>query len=135
WRMLMQQDLAKYRTSLRELVGAGEPLNPEVIDIVKRAWGITIRDGYGQTETTAQVGNPPGQPLKAGSMGRPLPGYAVALLDADGNETEEGEIALRLDPPPAGLMAGYLDDPARTAEATREGFYRTGDVARRHRHG
>src|SRR4051794_3759037 len=131
WRMLIGEDLARWRTGLREVASAGEPLNPEVIERVRQAWGLAIRDGYGQTETTALVGNPPGQPLKAGSMGRPLPGYRVALLDADGNQAEEGEIALRLDPPPAGLMAGYLDDPARTAEATREGFYRTGDVARR----
>src|SRR5205085_10015436 len=131
WRMLMQQDLAKYKTSLRELVGAGEPLNPEVIDIVKRAWGITIRDGYGQTETTAQVGNPPGQPLKPGSMGRPLPGYRIALLDPDGREASEGEIALRLDPRPLGLMTGYLDDAGRSAEVMRDGYYHTGDVAQR----
>jgi len=135
WRMLIGEDLARWRTGLREVVSAGEPLNPEVIERVRQAWGLTIRDGYGQTETTAQIGNPPGQPLKAGSMGRPLPGYRVALLDPDGNEAEEGEIALRLDPPPTGLMAGYLNDPARTAEATREGFYRTGDVARRDEEG
>jgi acetyl-CoA synthetase len=131
WRMLIGEDLARWRTGLREVVSAGEPLNPEVIERVRQAWGLTIRDGYGQTETTAQIGNPPGQPLKAGSMGRPLPGYEVALLDADGNEAEEGEIALRLDPPPLALMAGYLNDPARSAEAMREGYYRTGDVARR----
>ncbi len=131
WRMLMQQDLAAHRTSLRELVGAGEPLNPEVIDIVRRAWGLTIRDGYGQTETTAQVGNPPGQPVKAGSMGRPLPGYRVELLDADGRLAQEGEIALPLAARPLGLMPGYQDDDARNAEATRDGHYRTGDVAAR----
>lgn len=131
WRMLMQQDLAKYRTSLRELVGAGEPLNPEVIDIVRRAWGITIRDGYGQTETTAQVGNPPGQPVKSGSMGRPLPGYEVALLDAQGQPADEGEISLSLSPRPVGLMPGYQDDQGKTAEVMREGHYHTGDVAAR----
>jgi acetyl-CoA synthetase len=131
WRMLMQQDLAKYKTSLRELVGAGEPLNPEVIDIVQRAWGITIRDGFGQTETTAQVGNPPGQRLKAGSMGRPLPGYDVALLDIDGNPAEEGEISLTLAPRPIALMLGYQDDDEKTSEAMRDGHYHTGDVASR----
>jgi len=131
WRMLMQQDLAAYKTSLRELVGAGEPLNPEVIDIVRRAWGITIRDGYGQTETTAQVGNPPGQPIKAGSMGRPLPGYRVALLDVDGRPADEGEICLALAPRPLGLMAGYQDDAERNSEAMRDGHYHTGDVAAR----
>ena len=131
WRMLMQQDLAKYATSLRELVGAGEPLNPEVIDIVRRAWGITIRDGFGQTETTAQVGNPPGQPLKAGSMGRPLPGYEVALLDPEGNPADEGEISLALAPRPLGLMPGYLDDGERTSSVMHDGYYHTGDVAAR----
>jgi len=131
WRMLMQQDLGRYGTSLRELVGAGEPLNPEVIDIVRRAWGLTIRDGYGQTETTAQIGNPPGQPLKPGSMGRPLPGYDVALLDVDGRPAQEGEIALTLAPRPLGLMTGYQDDDERTSEAMRDGHYRTGDVAAR----
>jgi acetyl-CoA synthetase len=129
--MLMQQDLAKYKTSLRELVGAGEPLNPEVIDIVQRAWGITIRDGFGQTETTAQVGNPPGQRSKPGSMGRPLPGYDVALLDIDGNPAQEGEIALTLAPRPLGLMLGYQDDDERTSDAMRDGHYHTGDVAAR----
>jgi acetyl-CoA synthetase len=131
WRMLMQQDLGRYKTSLRELVGAGEPLNPEVIDIVQRAWGITIRDGFGQTETTAQVGNPPGQPVKAGSMGRPLPGYRVELLDADGKPAAEGEICLALSPRPLGLMSGYQDDDERTSEAMRDGHYHTGDVASR----
>jgi acetyl-CoA synthetase len=131
WRMLMQQDLARYATSLRELVGAGEPLNPEVIDIVRRAWNITIRDGFGQTETTAQVGNPPGQPLKPGSMGRPLPGYRVELLDPDGQPAGEGELALSLAPRPLGLMLGYQDDEARTSSAMREGYYHTGDVASR----
>ncbi len=63
------------QTQLREVVGAGEPLNPEVIEQVQQAWGLTIRDGYGQTETTLQIGNSPGQPVKPGSMGRPLPGY------------------------------------------------------------
>ncbi len=131
WRMLMQQDLGRYKTSLRELVGAGEPLNPEVIDIVQRAWGITIRDGFGQTETTAQIGNPPGQKLKPGSMGRPLPGYDVVLLDVDGKCAQEGEISLTLSPRPLALMMGYQDDDERTSAAMRDGHYHTGDVAER----
>ena len=129
--MLVGEDLARWRVPLREVVGAGEPLNPEVIERVRRAWGLTIRDGYGQTETTAQIGNPPAQPVKPGSMGRPLPGYRVGLLDESGREADEGEIALALDPPPLGLMAGYLDDDSRAAEAVRDGWYHTGDVARR----
>jgi acetyl-CoA synthetase len=133
WRMLIQEDLTAYRgrLALRELIGAGEPLNPEIIDQVKNAWGITLRDGFGQTETTAQIGNPPGQPVKPGSMGRPLPGYRVVLLDADGNEAEEGEISLVMDPAPLGLMQCYEDSPEKTAEVMRDGYYRTGDVASR----
>jgi acetyl-CoA synthetase len=137
WRMLVQADLAAHRgrIPLREVVGAGEPLNPEVIERVRQAWGLTVRDGYGQTETTAQVGNPPGAPLKPGSMGRPLPGYDVVLLDpVTSEEAQEGEICLRLDGPlgrPLGLMVGYRDDPDRTDEAMRGNAYHTGDVASR----
>jgi acetyl-CoA synthetase len=131
WRMLIQEDLKAWPVKIRELVGAGEPLNPEVIDQVKAAWGLTIRDGFGQTETTAQVGNSPGQPVKAGSMGRPLPGYDVVLIDADGNETEEGEIALKLDPRPAGLMAGYQASANEPVQPPEGAYYRTGDVASR----
>jgi acetyl-CoA synthetase len=136
WRMLIGENLGSYRVALREVVGAGEPLNPEVIDRVRQAWGLTIRDGYGQTETTAQVGNSPGQPVRPGSMGRPLPGYHVALLDADGEPADEGEIALPLTTPgggetPLGLMVGYLDDESRAAGAMSGAYYRTGDVAQR----
>lgn len=131
WRLLIQQPLAQWKTHLRELIGAGEPLNPEVIEQVKAAWGITIRDGYGQTETTCQIGNTPGQPVKAGSMGRPLPGYPIRLLDADGQPAEEGEICIDLGERPLALMAGYQDDPAKTAEVMRDGHYHTGDVAMR----
>jgi acetyl-CoA synthetase len=133
WRMVIQENLAAWRgrLRLRELIGAGEPLNPEIIDQVRQAWGLTLRDGYGQTETTAQIGNAPGQPLKPGSMGRPLPGYQVALLDLDGHECTEGEVCLKLDPRPLGLMAGYEDSAEKTAEVMREGYYHTGDVALR----
>lgn len=130
WRMLIQQDLAAVKTKLRELIGAGEPLNPEVIEQVKKAWGITIRDGFGQTETTAQIGNTPDQPLKPGSMGRPLPGYRIALLDAESKPSVEGEVALVMgEHRPVGLMVGYAGDAAKTAEVMRDGHYRTGDVA------
>ncbi|HEX6451885.1 MAG TPA: AMP-binding protein [Trebonia sp.] len=131
WRMLIQADLSAADTSaLRECVAAGEPLNPEVIEQVRKAWGITIRDGFGQTETTAQIGNSPGQPLKPGSMGRPLPGYPVALVDPiTGEPGTDGEICLDLKQRPLGLMTGYLGDPERDAEAMRGGYYHTGDVA------
>ncbi|HXH03013.1 MAG TPA: AMP-binding protein [Candidatus Competibacteraceae bacterium] len=132
WRMLIQEDLAAYPVRLRELVGAGEPLNPEVIERVRKAWGITIRDGYGQTETTAQIGNTPGQPVKPGSMGRPLPGYEVVLLDAEERPAAEGEIGLLLGGArPVGLMRGYRGDAAKTAEVMRASVYHCGDVASR----
>ncbi|UQA55822.1 AMP-binding protein [Polyangium aurulentum] len=136
WRMLIVEDLGQKPAALKELVSAGEPLNPEVIERVRQSWGITIRDGYGQTETTAQIGNSPGQEVVLGSMGRPLPGYSVALVDGEGRETGgEGEIALRLDPRPRGLMVGYADDPERTAAVMAGGFYRTGDEATRDERG
>ena len=132
WRMLIQADLGQWKVPVRELVGAGEPLNPEVIEQVRAAWGITIRDGYGQTETTAQVGNTPGQEVVLGSMGRPLPGYRVALVDpVTGQLAEEGEICLDLSARPLGLMTAYRDSAERTAEVMRDGYYHTGDVAQR----
>ena len=136
WRMVIQEDLSAWRPPLREVVSAGEPLNPEVIEQVRRAWGLTIRDGYGQTETTAQVGNPPGQTVKPGSMGRPLPGYVIELIDpASGERGETGEICIDLAARPVALMVGYRDDSAHTAEVMRDGFYHTGDVASRDRDG
>jgi acetyl-CoA synthetase len=131
WRMLILEDLKSYPVKLRELVSAGEPLNPEVIVQVREAWGLTVRDGYGQTETTCQIGNPPGEEVKVGAMGKPLPGYAIDLLDADGQAGDEGEIALRLDPRPLPLMAGYLDNPEAGASLLGGSHYRTSDVATR----
>ena len=112
--MLIQADLAAADVSaLRECVAAGEPLNPEVIEQVRKAWGITVRDGFGQTETTAVVGNSPGQVVRTGSMGRPLPGYEVTLVDPmTGEPSEDGEICLDLSRRPLGLMTGYLTTPA-----------------------
>jgi acetyl-CoA synthetase len=130
WRMLVQEKLTDYAVHLREVVSAGEPLNPEVIERVQAAWGLTIRDGFGQTETTAVAGNSPGQPLKPGSMGRPLPGYRLELLDSEGRPAPEGEICLSLSPPPAGLMLGY-DGADTQATGTPVSHYRTGDLASR----
>ncbi len=128
WRLFIQEKLGDFKVSLREVCGAGEPLNPEVIDQVKAAWGLTIRDGYGQTETTALAGNSPGQPVKVGSMGRPLPGYAVRVTDADGRESREGEVTLLLgDKRPAGLMQGYQGDDGDVSGASGD-VYRSGDV-------
>ncbi len=132
WRMLIQADLSKVKVPVREVVGAGEPLNPEVIEKVKQHWGLTLRDGFGQTETTAQIGNSPSQQVKPGSMGRPLPGYVVELVDPiTGQPAEEGEICLDLAHRPVALMTGYRDDNERTSEAMRGGYYHTGDVGSR----
>ncbi|MGW1605962.1 AMP-binding protein [Streptomyces eurythermus] len=137
WRMLIQADLTRLAKPPREAVAAGEPLNPEVIEQVRRAWGVTIRDGFGQTETAVQVANTPGQPLKTGSMGRPSPGFRVVLLDpvSGAPGVSEGEIALDLAERPVGLMTGYHGDPDRTAEAMAGGYYRTGDIATRDEEG
>jgi acetyl-CoA synthetase len=132
WRMLIQADLGTRPEGLREILGAGEPLNPDVIAQVEKAWGLTIRDGFGQTETTLQVGNTPGQPVKAGSMGRPMPGVPVVLVDPiTGKPADEGEICLDLSKRPRNLMTGYLGDPERNEAVMAGGYYHTGDVASR----
>jgi acetyl-CoA synthetase len=128
WRLFIQERLSDFKVSLREACGAGEPLNPEVIDQVRRAWGLTIRDGYGQTETTALAGNSPGQKVKAGSMGRPLPGYHVQITDVDGKIAREGEVTLVLGADrPAGLMQGYQGEDGKLTGADGA-LYRSGDV-------
>ena len=128
WRLFIQEKLATFKVSLREVCGAGEPLNPEVIDQVRAAWGLTIRDGYGQTETTALAGNSPGQKVKVGSMGRPLPGYRVQITDIDGHLAKEGEVTLVLGADrPAGLMQGYQGDDGKVSGADGA-LYRSGDV-------
>jgi acetyl-CoA synthetase len=130
WRMLVQEDMAAWKTSLREVCSAGEPCNPEIIEHVQKVWNLTIREGYGQTETTLQIGCFPGERVEPGSMGQEAPGYRIRLLDPDDRDVEEGEISIDLDPPPVGLMRGYQNDdgsfvPLGTAA------YRTGDVASR----
>ena len=128
WRLFIQENLSAFKVALREVCGAGEPLNPEVIDQVQAAWGLTIRDGYGQTETTALAGNSPGQKIKVGSMGRPLPGYRVQVSDADGNRRRKARWrccwALIVRP---GLMQGYQGDDGKLSGAEGE-LYRSGDV-------
>jgi acetyl-CoA synthetase len=135
WRMLIQSDLTALTTRPSNVVGAGEPLNPEIIEQVRRAWGLTIRDGFGQTETSVVVANTPGQEVKPGSMGRPVPGFVVAVVDPVsgdvGEHVTEGEICLELSPRPTGLMVGYRDDEERTAEVMRGCYYHTGDVGSR----
>ncbi|HWZ39939.1 MAG TPA: AMP-binding protein [Bradyrhizobium sp.] len=128
WRLFIQERLADFKVSLREVCGAGEPLNPEVIDQVRAAWGLTIRDGYGQTETTALAGNSPGQKVKVGSMGRPLPGYRVEIVNTDGHVAKEGEVTLVLGTDrPAGLMQGYQGEDGKLSGADGD-HYRSGDV-------
>ncbi|WP_344427019.1 AMP-binding protein [Amycolatopsis minnesotensis] len=129
WRMLIQADLGALKTPPVKVVGAGEPLNPEVIDQVRKSWGVTIRDGFGQTESSVQIANTPGQTVKPGSMGRPLPGFSVVLVDpVSGERGNEGEICLDLQERPVGLMTGYADDDERTGAAFADGVYHTGDV-------
>ncbi|MBX9699137.1 MAG: AMP-binding protein, partial [Acetobacteraceae bacterium] len=128
WRMLVQQDMAPFRGRLRELVSAGEPLNPEVIEHVRKVWDMTIREGYGQTETTLQIGYFPGQAVTPGSMGHESPGYRIRLLDPEDKEVPEGEVSILLDQPPTGLMRGYQQDDGSFAPLGAIA-YRTGDVA------
>jgi acetyl-CoA synthetase len=135
WRMLIRADLGARPSALREALSAGEPLNPEVIDQVRNAWGLTIRDGYGQTETTATIANTPGSPVTSGSMGVPLPGVAITLVDPITDEpAEEGEIRIDLEQPSPFLMAGYLGIPG-TGAASSGRWYGTGDVAQRDQDG
>ena len=131
WRLFILEDLQAFPVKFKELASAGEPLNPEVIERVRAAWNITIRDGFGQTENALLLGNFPGQVVKPGAVGRPSPGHHVVLLDADGKESDDGEIAVKLKPRPASLMAGYLHDAERTERCFARGYYRTGDVAHR----
>jgi acetyl-CoA synthetase len=130
WRMLIQSALGVKPRALTEILSAGEPLNPEVIATVEREWGLTIRDGYGQTETTAIIANPPGAPVVPGAMGRALPGVAIALVDPlTGEPASTGEICLDLSVEPVNLMSGYLGDEDRTERARADGYFHTGDVA------
>ena len=133
YRMMVLEDLANYKTSLRHCVGAGEPLNPEVISTWERGTGLTIRDGYGQTETALLCANFPSIPVKPGSMGKPSPTYRVAVIDEEGNELppdSEGDIAVRVKPErPVGLFTEYWRDPEATAASFRGDWYVTGDRA------
>jgi acetyl-CoA synthetase len=134
WRMLIQADLSRLRRPPRKVVGAGEPLNPEVIEQVERAWGVRIRDGFGQTETTVAIANTPGQEVRPGSMGRPVPGYPIVLVDplTGDRDVDEGEICIDLSAGrPLGLMVGYRGDAELNAEAMDGDLYRTGDIGTR----
>jgi acetyl-CoA synthetase len=133
WRIFILEDLKKYNLeNLKEAVSAGEPLNPKVINKVKNDVGITIREGYGQTETTLQIGYFPGVEVKPGSMGKPAPGYEIVIVDIDGKPVKpgyDGQIAIKIKPQrPLGLMKGY-DSPEKNKEVFRLDLYWTGDVA------
>lgn len=131
WRLFLLEQLKSFPVKLRELASAGEPLNPEVIERVRAAWNITIRDGFGQTENVLLLGNFPGQVVKPGAVGRPSPGHNVVLLDLNGNESDDGEISVKCDPKPCSLMTEYLNDAELNAKCFAGGYYRTGDVAHR----
>ncbi|WP_371617043.1 AMP-binding protein [Streptomyces sp. NBC_00454] len=132
WRALLAHGLGPKPPRLREATCAGEPLETSLIARIREAWGVWLRDGYGQTETTAQLGHPPGVQPQPGVMGRPMPGYEIAVLDPGSARPvapgSTGELCVRLAPGPLGVMDGYLDDPDRTVKAFADGHYHTGDL-------
>ena len=131
WRLFILEDLKAFPVKLKELTSAGEPLNPEIIERVRAAWNLTIRDGFGQTENVLLLGNFPGETVKPGLVGKQSPGHRVVLLDAEGDESDDGEISVKCDPKPISLMTGYVDDEERTAKCFAGGYYHTGDLAHR----
>lgn len=136
WKRLAREKLEDYETHLSEAISAGDDFSQEVMDRFAEVWNLQIRQGYGQTETTALVGQSPGIPIKVGSLGRPLPGYEIFLVDRQGNINErEGELSLRLTHPPVGLMAGYRGNQLQSMEAMSGSFYGTGDIVTRDEEG
>ena len=140
YRVFAQMDTSPFDlSSLRHCMGAGEPLNPEAMRAWKAASGCDVYDGYGQTETVNIVANFPGMEIRPGSMGKPVPGLDVNVIDDDGNivgDDDVGHIAVRItDPYPPGLFDGYFRDPAATEQSFRNGWYYTGDTATRDKDG
>ena len=134
--MLIKEDLKRHKLpALRSCTGAGEPLNPEVIQVWKDQLGVAIRDGYGQTETTILVANVPGMEIKPGSMGLPFAGHDVCVVDEDLNEAgngQVGEIAVRVKPRrPPSLFLEYWKNPEETSLVFQRDYYLTGDHATR----
>lgn len=141
YRFLVKEDMSKYDlSSLKECTNAGEPLNPEIMDKFREFTGITLREGYGQTETTLTLATYPGMKVCPGSMGRPTPGYEITLLDENGQQVPDGdvgEIVIRADRDnkPVGMFLGYYRDEELTNSAWHDGYYHTGDTAWRDEHG
>ena len=134
WRAMVLEDLSKYDlSSVRHALSAGEPLNPEVIDTWKQATGLHIHEGYGQTESVVLVGMFPALEPRVGSMGKPSPGFDVAVIDGEGKvvpDGQEGDIAVRVKPEkPVGLFDGYLNDESANLASFRGDWYVTGDRA------
>ena len=135
WRMLIHADMGRIDNPPRNAVSAGEPLNLSTLEKVRDAWGVTIRDGYGQTETTLQIATTPGLDVPAGALGKPLPGFNVELVDEITEElivgAGSGQVALRLDPGPVGLTPGYYWDDERNLKVFGNNLYLTGDLMSR----
>ncbi|MFJ8297630.1 acyl-CoA synthetase [Streptomyces sp. NPDC094447] len=133
WRSLLPHlDAGTEAPRLREATAAGEPLTAETVERIEAAWGVRVRDGYGQTEATALIGRAPGAEEPLAPLGHPLPGYRIVLCDPDtGERGDAGEVCVDLTDRPPGLMRGYAGQPARTAEAFADGLYRTGDRGER----
>jgi acetyl-CoA synthetase len=133
YRYFLKEDLSKFDlSSLKYATIAGEPLNPDVFYGWLKATGITLMEGFGQTETTLTICNRIGMTPKTGSVGKPSLLYDVRLINSDGEDCkpgETGEIVIGLDPWPEGLMVEYYKAPEKTAQAMRDGFYHTGDTA------
>ncbi len=132
WKLFLLQDLSKYNLSLKKIVSAGEPLNPEVSNKVKQVTGLELREGYGQTETTALIYTPKGMTVPEGSMGKVSPGYRIKIVDEKLKEVQrgtDGQIAVEITPVrPLGLLEGY-DDDEKNNEIFKNGLYLTGDTA------
>ncbi|MGC8502251.1 AMP-binding protein, partial [Desulfurella sp.] len=132
WKLFLIEDLSQYKFSLKQLVSAGEPLNPEITKKVKEKVNIDLREGYGQTESTAMVGNFIGEPIKEGSMGKTAPGYELFALNEfldPAKSREDGQLAVKIYPvKPLGLLTA-LGDPEKNAAIFKGGYYLTGDVA------
>src|SRR5699024_11597387 len=115
WRMLVQADLSLMKKPPKKIVGAGEPLNPELFNAIKRGWGVEIRDGFGQTETSVHIANSGGEQVKPGSMGKPLPGFDIELIDPATSEIgDTGEICITLVPQLVGIICGYVASQDKT---------------------